>query len=63
MISRASDIEPASLKPEHFLDLADCLLDFPADLFALAFSFQIGIVGHSSDFLFNFTFHARETCL
>jgi hypothetical protein len=57
LISRTSDIELTLLNPEHFLNLADCLLDFPAYLFTLAFGFQVGIVRHSSDFFLNFAFH------
>src|SRR3954469_13641210 len=39
---------------EHFLDLPDFLLDGPRKLFILAFSLEIGIVGHLSGLLLEF---------
>src|SRR5450759_5881683 len=42
---------------DDFFQLADFLLDFPGNLFAKTFGFQVGIVRRSSNLLFNFTFH------
>src|SRR6185437_11363671 len=42
---------------DDLLHLADFLSNFPADLFALAFGLQVGIVRGSSNFLFNAAFH------
>src|ERR1035437_4809186 len=50
-------IATQALYPDDFLHLADFLLDLPANLLALAFGFQLGIVRRSSNLFFNFTFH------
>jgi len=45
------------LYPKDFLNLADFPSDFTTGLFTLAFRFQIGIVGDSSNFFLNFALH------
>jgi hypothetical protein len=45
---------------EHLFNLADFLLHFPGDFFALAFILQIGIARDLSRFLFDFPFHFMQ---
>jgi hypothetical protein len=48
---------PRVLLSEDFLPFADFLLDSPADPFALAFDFQIGLVCRPSNLFFEVAFH------
>ncbi|MGC1129375.1 MAG: hypothetical protein WA875_07435, partial [Candidatus Acidiferrales bacterium] len=42
---------------EDFFDLADFLLHFAADLFALPLVLEAGIIGGAPDFFLNLAFH------
>lgn len=51
------------LYPKDFLNLADFPSDFTTGLFTLAFRFQIGIVGDSSNFFLNFALQLVKLAL
>ena len=48
---KGTETVPCRLCSEDFLPFADFFLDSPADPFALAFGFRIGLVCHPSNFI------------